>query len=116
MYFFNAPSIPYKKKRDRVFIKSITGEKLQLSFIRLEPGECTNHRHPQEQMGYILSGKVEVTIDEQTQVLGPGEGYHIPGNIQHGFRVTQTEGVEYLEMFSPPKTENQTRAEITVKD
>jgi quercetin dioxygenase-like cupin family protein len=79
-----------------------------LSFIRLEPGESTNHRHHQEQMGYVLSGKVEVTIGEQTQVLGPGEAYYIPDNVKHGFRVTQTEGVEYLEMFSPPKAENRT--------
>ncbi len=108
MYFFNVPSIPYEKKRERVFIKSITGEKLQLSFIRLEPGEYTNHRHSQEQMGYILSGNVEVTINEQAQVLGPGAAYYIPNNVQHGFRVTQTEGVEYLEIFSPPKAENRT--------
>lgn len=73
MYFFNVASIPYKKKRDRVFIKSITSEKLQLSFLRLEPGETTNHQHPQEQMGYVLSGKVKVTIDKQTQILGPGD-------------------------------------------
>jgi quercetin dioxygenase-like cupin family protein len=108
MYFFNVPSMTYKKKRDRVFIKSITGQKLQLTFMRLEPGEITNHRHRQEQMGYIVSGEVEVTIDGHTRVLGPGDAYAIPGDVQHGFRVTHAEGVEYLEVFSPPKEENQT--------
>ena len=106
MSFFHIASIPYQKKRERVFIKSITGERLQFTFIRLEAGESTHHRHPEEQMGYILSGHVEVTIDEQTHVLGPGEAYHIPANVPHGFRVTEAEGVEYLEVFSPPKEEN----------
>ena len=95
------PSIPYKKKRDCVFIKSITGENAQLTFIRLEPGEVTNHHHPHEQMGYILSGQVELTVDGNTKVLGPGD-------VQHGFSVTTVEGVEYIEIFSPPKEENRT--------
>ena len=95
------PSIPYKKKRDCVFIKSITGENAQLTFIRLEPGEMTSHHHPHEQMGYILSGQVELTVDGNIKVLGPG-------NVQHGFSVTTVEGVEYIEIFSPPKEENRT--------
>ncbi len=37
-------------------------------------------------MGYIISGKVELTIDNEKKVLGSGEAYHIPSNIQHGFR------------------------------
>ena len=108
MYFFDVSSMVYKKKRDRVFIKSITGEKSQLTFIRLEPGEVTDHQHHQEQMGYILAGEVEVTIDGHGKVLGRGDAYYIPSNIQHGFRVTAPEGVEYLEIFSPPKEENRT--------
>ena len=106
MHFFSLSSIPYKKKRERVFIKSITGEKLQLTFVRLEPGESTDHCHPQEQLGYILSGEVKVSIAGETKVLGPGDAYYIPGNVQHGFQVTYSEGVEYLEVFSPPKEEN----------
>jgi len=106
MYFFNIPSIPYQKKRDRVFIKSITGEKTQLTFIRLEPGEVTNHHHPHEQMGYILAGQVELTVDGKSKVLGPGDAYYIPGDVQHGFAVYAQEGVEYIEIFSPPKEEN----------
>ena len=102
------PSIPYKKKRDCVFIKSITGENAQLTFIQLEPGEMTSHHHPHEQMRYILSGQVELTVDGNTKVLGPGDAYYIPGNVQHGFSVTTVEGVEYIEIFSPPKEENRT--------
>ena len=100
------PSIPYKKKRDCVFIKSITGENAQLTFIQLEPGEMTSHHHPHEQMGYILSGQVELTVDGNTKVLGPGDAYYIPGNVQHGFSVTTVEGVDNIEIFSPPKEEN----------
>ena len=76
--------------------------------MRLEPGEVTNHCHHQEQMGYILSGGVEITIDGHTKVLGPSNAYYIPSNVQHRFSVIDAEGVEYLEIFSPPKEENRT--------
>ena len=108
MVFFHVPSMAYQKKRDRVFIKSITGEKAQLTFIRLEAGETTYHRHHHEQIGYILAGQVEITIGKNKKVLGPGDAYYIPGGVQHGFRVYADEGVEYLEIFSPPKKENRT--------
>ncbi len=101
-------SVPYAKKRDRVFVKSITGENAQLSFIRLERGERTDHRHPEEQIGYVLSGHVDVTIDGETRSLGPGDADYVPSGVRHGFDVTQPEGVEYVEVFSPPKAENRT--------
>lgn len=57
-------------------------------------------------MGYILAGQVEITIDGNKKVLGPGDAYYIPSNVRHGFSVFSDEGVEYLETFSPPKEEN----------
>ena len=108
MYFFHIPSMPYIKKRERVFMKSITGEQAQLSFICLEPGEVTNHHHPHEQIGYILSGQVEITIDGHVKILGPGDAYYIPQGVQHRFNVLNEQRCEYLELFSPPKEENRT--------
>jgi quercetin dioxygenase-like cupin family protein len=106
--FFNIPSMAYRKKRDRVFIKSITGTQAQLTFVRLEPGEVTDHRHSHEQIGYILSGQVEVTIAGNRRKLGPGDAYVIPGGVSHGFKVLTDEVLEYFEIFSPPKEENRT--------
>jgi len=96
----------YKMKRERVSIKTITGKRSQLCLIKLETGEITNHRHVQEQIGYVLSGRVDITIGEDTKTLGSGEGYYIPGNVPHGFSVNHDEPVEYIEIFCPPKKEN----------
>mgnify|MGYP000241763925 CR=1 FL=1 len=105
MHYYDFNQIQYKKLRDRVFLKSITGERTQLCVIHLEPGEKTDHSHPQEQIGYILSGEVEVMIGEERKSLGPGEGYYIPGGVRHGFTVGDCP-VEYIEVFAPPKEEN----------
>jgi quercetin dioxygenase-like cupin family protein len=105
MYFYDFNAIEYKKKRARVSLKSMTGEVSQLCIMKLMPGEKTDHRHPQEQIGYILSGQVEIFVDQDKKVLGPGEGYCIPGNVRHGFSVAG-QPVVYIEIFSPSKEEN----------
>ncbi len=106
MGFYDFNRMAFIQKRENVFIKSITGKKLQMLLIRLKSGERTDHSHPQEQMGYILSGQVELTIANEVKICGPGEAYYIPGNIQHGFEVLLEEDLEYIEIFSPPKAEN----------
>lgn len=105
MYFYDFNRIEFKKKRERVYLKSITGENSQICIMRLTPGEATDHSHPQEQLGYVLSGSVEIFVEQEKKILGPGEGYHIPGGARHGFTVGD-EPVEYLEIFCPPKEEN----------
>lgn len=103
MYFHNLKDIPYKKKREGVYFKAITGEKSELNIIKLDPGVKTDHIHINEQIGYILSGKVELKIDSEIRILKRGEAYYIPSNIQHGFKVLGNEPLEYLEVFTPPK-------------
>ena len=98
--------IDFKKKRDRVFYKSITGSSSQLCVFRLEKNEKTDHTHPMEQMGYILSGQVDLFIADETYTLKPGDAYHIPSGVRHGFSVKTEEPVEYIEVFTPPKPEN----------
>ena len=105
-YFFNIPAMEFKQKKVGIRGKIITGEKMQLCYICLSPGVTTYHSHPHEQMGYILSGKVELTIDDEKKICGPGEAYYIPSNIRHGFKVLPKGDLEYIEIFSPPKEEN----------
>ncbi len=108
MAFFDFDKIAYRIKRPKVSIKSITGEKSQLCVIRLEAGEKTFHQHPEEQIGLVLNGKVKVTIGEQEKALERNQGYYIPAGIAHGFDACSLEGVEYIEVFTPPKENNRT--------
>ena len=106
MGFYDFNRMAFLEKRKNVSIKSISGKNLQMILIRLRAGERTDHSHPEEQMGYILAGKVELTIACEKKVCGPGEAYYIPGNVPHGFAVLSEEDLEYIEVFAPPKTEN----------
>jgi quercetin dioxygenase-like cupin family protein len=106
MHFLNFNEIDFTEKHKGMFGKVLTGEKMQLAYVKLEYGIETSHNHPHEQIGYILKGEVEIIIGEEKKRCGAGQAYYIPSNMQHGFKVIAEQGVEYIEVFSPPKVEN----------
>lgn len=105
-FFYQVSDMPLKQKRKGMSGRVISGTNAQMAFIKLEYDVITNHNHPNEQMGYILSGEVEITIGNAKKVCKAGDAYLIPANLQHGFKVLSKDGCEYLEIFSPPKEEN----------
>ena len=106
MPFFHVSDASYKQKRPGVRIKSITGERAQMTFLLLDPGFVSQHSHPEEQIGYVLAGKVEIVIGEERMECGSGDGYTIPGATPHSFRVLYEQPAGLIEIFSPPKAEN----------
>ncbi len=42
------------------------------------------HSHPHEQVGYVVKGRVEMTIDGETTELLAGDSYLAPSNVSHG--------------------------------
>jgi|SRR5271157_794302 len=107
-HFFAFESMPFAFKRAGVHIKSITGENVQMNVVQLDPDFKSDHEHPHEQIGFVLAGEVELTIEGDTRVCGKGDGYHIPPNVRHSFTVVSEGPAELLEVFSPPKEENRT--------
>ncbi len=75
-------------------------------YLKLEPGSKTFHSHNNEQMGYIISGEVELTIGDESRICKLGDAYYISANVNHGFRVLKKEYLEYIEVFCPIKEEN----------
>jgi quercetin dioxygenase-like cupin family protein len=57
------------------------------------------HHHPQEQTGYLVSGRLQLTIGEETHDVAPGDSWCIPGGVSHGADVL--EDAVAVEVFSP---------------
>jgi quercetin dioxygenase-like cupin family protein len=106
MFFKRFDKKEFGKKREGIYGKVISGKNAQLTWARLEPGQATDHTHNNEQIGYVLSGRLKVTIGNESETLGPGDAYCIPAGVRHGFQVVGDQKAEYLEVFSPPKKEN----------
>lgn len=84
-----------------VVLRSFAASKLMLSVVRLEPHSVVEeHSHPHEQMGYLVSGRVEFTIGGVTRLLHPGDQWRIPGGVKHKV-VTLDEPSLAIDVFHP---------------
>lgn len=78
------------------------GEKSQVAKMNYVEGNYASpHQHSNEQSGYVISGKYELTIGDNKYVLSAGDSYSIPGNKVHSFRVI--EAGEVIDVFTPPR-------------
>jgi quercetin dioxygenase-like cupin family protein len=59
------------------------------------------HKHPNEQSGYVISGKYRIIFGDNDQVIGPGDSYSIPHDMEHRIEIIQPG--EVLDLFSPPR-------------
>ncbi len=57
------------------------------------------HQHPHEQISYVISGRFEFTVGNETQVLEPGMAAIIPSGISHGGRTLTA--CRVIDVFSP---------------
>lgn len=66
-------------------------EDLMLVKVAFEQGAVgTAHQHIHTQTSYVLSGKFEVTIDAQTQILTAGDSFYVPPTAMHGVLCLET--------------------------
>ncbi len=47
----------------------------------------TSHKHPHEQITYMLNGEMEIIVAGQVKVLKAGDGVVIPGNVEHSAKI-----------------------------
>ena len=68
--------------------------------FRLAQGaNLPKHSHPHEQTGYLVSGQIEITINDVTHQVKPGDSWCIAGDVEHD-AVAITDSVA-IEVFSP---------------
>jgi quercetin dioxygenase-like cupin family protein len=61
------------------------GDQLMVVQFKIQAGaEVPVHTHPHEQIGHVVSGRMRFRIGDQQRELGPGEGYSVPGGVEHG--------------------------------
>ncbi|MEO5917946.1 MAG: cupin domain-containing protein [Candidatus Limnocylindrales bacterium] len=69
---------------DEVRARRIQGEHITLAMVELEAGTAVpEHRHANEQLGMVLAGEVDFTLDGETRTLGPGGTWRILANLPH---------------------------------
>jgi quercetin dioxygenase-like cupin family protein len=67
------------------------------------------HQHPHDQVGYVIYGKIEMTVGEEVRICQPGDTYAIPGGITHGGKALVD--TLLIDVFSPPREEYKPKSE-----
>ena len=91
----------YKDVLDKIKMKTLVyGEKTLLAEFRLSAGAVLPaHRHPHEQTGYLVAGRLELTIGNQCHLVAPGDSWCIAGDVEHS--AVALEDTVAVEAFSP---------------
>ncbi len=78
------------------------GQQLMVVHVTLEEGVVVPvHRHPHEQITYVIEGQLAMEVGGQTYMLGPGDSLLLPGDVEHG--ATVIERTLVIDTFSPPR-------------
>jgi unsaturated pyranuronate lyase len=86
-------------------IRTFWGKEMLLSLVDIEPhAEIPMHSHLHEQVGRIISGEIEMTINGKKGVYKEGDTYIVPGNVQHNGKAG-AKAVQVLDIFSPVREE-----------
>ena len=84
---------------------NLFGRALQILKERYEPGGDTGRIplvHDGEEGGIILSGRLEVTVDSERRILGPGDAYYFESRRPHRFRCVGAKPCELISACTPP--------------
>jgi len=93
-------AISYLQVGDNLF-----GLALQILKERYEPGADTGRIplvHDGQEGGIIISGRLEVIVDDERRVLGPGDAYSFESRRPHRFRCVGPEPCELISACTPP--------------
>lgn len=78
----------------------VYGDKTLSVEFTLEAGrELPLHSHPYEQTGYLVSGKMQMTIGHEIFDIAPGDSWNIPSDVEHNAVII--EDAVAIEVFSP---------------
>jgi quercetin dioxygenase-like cupin family protein len=91
----------YMTPLDRIGMKTLVhGDRTLMVEFRLERGAVLpRHKHPHEQTGYLVSGRIELAIGGETYQVAAGDSWCIPSDVEHS--AVARESSVAIEVFSP---------------
>jgi quercetin dioxygenase-like cupin family protein len=89
------PALPGIERRTLVH-----GAATLLTEFRMVRGATLpRHAHPYEQTGYLVRGRLRLTVGDRTEDAAPGASWCIPADVEHGAEVLEDSLA--IEVFSP---------------
>ncbi len=83
----------------------LAGRSIQILHERYQPGADTGKvalEHSGEEGGVVIRGRLEITVNGESHILGPGDAYYFDSARPHHFRNIGSEVCEVVSACSPP--------------
>lgn len=94
-----AETKPFPGAKRRILSR---GGALMLVEVKFDKGIVVEpHAHMHEQVTYVVSGRIIVTMAGREQELGPGDSFYAAPNVQHGVRIL--ESAVLTDSFTPQR-------------
>ncbi len=85
--------------------RELSGRSIQILHERYAPGADTGKvslHHGGQEGGVVIRGRLELTVEGERYVLGPGDAYYFDSSKPHHFRNVGPEECEIVSACSPP--------------
>lgn len=99
--FYKAADSGYKEVLPGIRLKTLVhGDKTLFAEFRMEAGsKLPSHAHSHEQTGFLVTGRIRLTIGAAVYDVSPGDSWCILGNMEHCAEILEQSHA--IEVFSP---------------
>ena len=80
-------------------VLAIGKESMVTKMLYKESESVPFHKHPNEQNGYVITGRYKLMFDNNEFSLTEGDSYSIPANIEHTMKIVEVG--EIIDVFTP---------------
>ena len=100
--YLSLDKVPEEQVTPLITRRLVTGEREMVVFWRMKAGaHAAAHRHPHEQIFWVLSGKMEFRLGDERRMCGPGDLGVIAPGVEH--EAWFPEDTEVVDIFAPPR-------------
>jgi len=96
--------LPWERINDKIERRVLSGNHGMIVWWKIKAGAlAAPHKHPNEQIVWMLNGRMDFRIGTDRRSMTAGDVAVIPGNVEHeGFFPEDTEVVD---IFAPPRAD-----------
>ncbi|HYO89071.1 MAG TPA: cupin domain-containing protein [Candidatus Limnocylindrales bacterium] len=78
-----------------------TASVMLVEFFLEREADIPAHAHVQDQVGYVIAGRLSLTVGSETRQVEAGDSYAILGGVAHS--ALALTDVTLVEVFAPPR-------------
>jgi unsaturated pyranuronate lyase len=100
--FASLSALAEEQVTDKISRRIVAGDKCMLVVWQMKAGaHAAAHKHPHEQIFWMLKGRMEFRLGDQKRSCGPGDVCVIPAGVEH--EAWFPDDTEVIDIFAPPR-------------